>query len=249
MATDLTALPDSFDAGTTVKYTRSHASYPASGGWALALKLSGGAFLSVAGVPSGDAFVITIPATATATVSVADAATTAASKTLAKGAGSFITDGVRAGDLVTGPGIPRGAYVDGNYPIAALSLTLSEASEATGSSLAVNFAFPPGTYVWKEVASKAGEVFVADKGTVNIESEIGGIPEAQRRLALVNDVIDGRITSDAAAYQIGDRAKTFVRIEQWIAYGHELEARIRQQRTPGKLSMARAAFTGAGAEP
>jgi hypothetical protein len=245
----LAALPERFDAGTTVKYATTHADYPSSGGWALTLQASGAGLISVAGIPSGDAFDITIPASTTATVSVADAATTAGSKTLAKAASSFITAGVRAGDLVTGPGIPRGAYVDGNYPIAALSLTMSEAAETTASTLALKFIFPAGTYAWKEIASKAGEVFVADKGTVNIDPEIGGVPKEERWLALVNDVIEGRISSDAAAYQIGDRAKTFVRIEQWIAFARELEAVVRQRRTPGKLSMARVMFTGAGAEP
>jgi hypothetical protein len=63
---DLTALPASFAAGTTVKYTRSHADYPANDGWVLTVVLSGRDRLEVTGTPSGAAFAVTLPATETA---------------------------------------------------------------------------------------------------------------------------------------------------------------------------------------
>jgi hypothetical protein len=254
VATTLTALPDRFNAGTTVKYTRTHGDYPASQGWSLSLYLNGAASLTILGSPNGNAFNVTVPAAQTATVSVADASTTAGSKTLGKGAGSFVTDGVRAGDLVSGPGIPSGAYVDGNFPIGATSLTLSEAATATASGLAVKFRFPDGVYSWEERASKAGEVFVADEGTVNVDPDIAGAPAGafqtweERMLPLVNDIIEGRITSDMESYQIADRAKTAVRMRDWMAFRGFLKAAISGQANPGKLTMVRAAFTGAGAE-
>jgi hypothetical protein len=52
MAT-FTELPDSFAAGTTVKYVRSLSDYPASGGWQLRLTLAGAATLTVTGAASG----------------------------------------------------------------------------------------------------------------------------------------------------------------------------------------------------
>jgi len=61
MAT-LTALPDSFPAGTTVKYTRTVSDYPASGGWTLKLMLAGPATLSVTAAASGADHVVTVTA-------------------------------------------------------------------------------------------------------------------------------------------------------------------------------------------
>jgi hypothetical protein len=62
----LTALPSSFAAGTTVKYTRNLADRPANGGWALELVISGRSRLAVNATPSGADFAITLPATETA---------------------------------------------------------------------------------------------------------------------------------------------------------------------------------------
>lgn len=63
MPNQLTALPESFSAGTTVAYTKSFTDYPASL-WTLTLYIAGvivGAYQAVA---DGNAFVVTIPANA-----------------------------------------------------------------------------------------------------------------------------------------------------------------------------------------
>lgn len=60
----LTALPESFPAGTTVKYTRSLPDYPATDGWQLKLLLAGASLLSVDAEASGADHSITISATA-----------------------------------------------------------------------------------------------------------------------------------------------------------------------------------------
>lgn len=63
-----TALPDSFAAGTTVKYLRSVPDYPASSGWTLRLYLAGAATANIlATAVSGD-FLVTIAAATTATL-------------------------------------------------------------------------------------------------------------------------------------------------------------------------------------
>ena len=64
--TTLTALPESFPAGTTVRLARSYGDFPASAGWALKLYLAGAAVMNAAGVADGDGFVITLTAAATA---------------------------------------------------------------------------------------------------------------------------------------------------------------------------------------
>lgn len=63
---DLTELPESLAAGTTVKYTRSLPDYPASAGWTLTLALAGAGVLSVNAAPSGDNHAMTLTAEQTA---------------------------------------------------------------------------------------------------------------------------------------------------------------------------------------
>jgi len=61
---DLTALPASFAAGTTVSYSKTFADYPASI-WSMTLYLAGKKILEVAAVADGDAFDLTIAASLT----------------------------------------------------------------------------------------------------------------------------------------------------------------------------------------
>jgi len=63
MPNELTALPESFSAGTTVAYTKSFTDYPAST-WTLTLYIAGVIVADFEAVADGDAFVVTIPATA-----------------------------------------------------------------------------------------------------------------------------------------------------------------------------------------
>lgn len=65
MAQGLSALPELFPAGTTVRYRKSLSDYPASAGWTLKLYLAGASTLAKTAVPDGDAFVVTIEATDT----------------------------------------------------------------------------------------------------------------------------------------------------------------------------------------
>lgn len=62
----LTALPARFAAGTTVKYRRSHADFPASAGWSLTLHLVGPAVKQWSAAADGAVFVFTLPAADTA---------------------------------------------------------------------------------------------------------------------------------------------------------------------------------------
>jgi hypothetical protein len=64
----LTAMPDTFAAGTTLKYTRSLQDYPANGGWTLTLALSGAIGLTKDADPSGPDFVITLIPAVSATL-------------------------------------------------------------------------------------------------------------------------------------------------------------------------------------
>jgi len=61
---DLTALPESFSAGTTVTYSKTFADYPASE-WTLTLYLAGAKVLAIEAVADEDTLDVTIPASAT----------------------------------------------------------------------------------------------------------------------------------------------------------------------------------------
>ena len=62
MAQELSALPESFAAGTTVKYRKRFSDYPASAGWTLNLHLAGASVLAKTATADGDDFVVTIAA-------------------------------------------------------------------------------------------------------------------------------------------------------------------------------------------
>lgn len=65
MSTELTALPSSFSAGSTVVYRRSLADYPASDSWVLKLYLAGVSVLTKTAVASGADHVVTLAASDT----------------------------------------------------------------------------------------------------------------------------------------------------------------------------------------
>lgn len=246
----LTVIPDRFSAGTTVSYSRRYSEFPAGQGWALTLYLAGGANLSVAGGASGDAFAVVLAAGKTATVPI-DCDFTAGSRTLTRAAGDFLADGILAGYLVSGLGIPSNAYV---VQVAADQVILNDPTTAAGSGVSIPFRFPPGVYQWVERLANAGVVQVGDQGTVNIDPDPSGAPagalqswEAQM-LPLVEDILAGRVSSDMESYQIADRAKTAVRVRDWMAFRSYLKATIAQQRSPGKLLVGRAVFSGVSAE-
>ena len=69
---ELTALPASFAAGTTVVYRRCSSDYPASDGWTLALHLRGVSALDVTATADGDDYVLTLKASATAALTPGD---------------------------------------------------------------------------------------------------------------------------------------------------------------------------------
>ncbi len=66
MAQELSALPESIAAGTTVKYRKRFSDYPAGAGWTLNLHLAGASVLAKTAVADGDDFVVTLAAEDTA---------------------------------------------------------------------------------------------------------------------------------------------------------------------------------------
>src|SRR5258708_5758468 len=66
-----TAIPDAFEAGTTVRYSRVFTNFPANAGWTLKLFLAGPVALTVSAAASGLGFILTLTAGQTATLTVA----------------------------------------------------------------------------------------------------------------------------------------------------------------------------------
>lgn len=62
----LSALPDFFAAGTTVKYSRSYSDFPANGGWTMKLYLAGAQTTNVSAVANGAGFDLTLTSILTA---------------------------------------------------------------------------------------------------------------------------------------------------------------------------------------
>lgn len=67
MTTELSALPASFPAGTTLVYRKSFSDYPADEGWTFTLLLAGAKALQKAAVADGADFVLTLEASETDT--------------------------------------------------------------------------------------------------------------------------------------------------------------------------------------
>jgi len=66
MSTELTAFPESFPSGTTVKYRKTLSDYPASGGGTLTLHLAGAKNLDATAQADGDDYLVTLTPAATA---------------------------------------------------------------------------------------------------------------------------------------------------------------------------------------
>lgn len=163
----ITSWPTTIASGTTVKVLRSHSDFPAGSGWTLRFWLAGPKVIDegVAGVASGDSFLIT--------------------------------------------------------------LTPDMTKKLTA-----------GTYRWREVATLAGESYVAASGILEVEANIAAAGAGdmltfyERQLVIVEAAIEGRLTDDMESYQIGTRSVSLIPIaELWKIHG-SLEAKIAALRNP-----------------
>lgn len=124
----LTSMPESFAAGTTLKYERTLSDYPASDGWSLKLHLAGKSELTLEASVDGDRFVF----------------------------------------------------------LAAVGQTEN---------------LPHGVYTWVELASKDGETFKVDEGTVTVEPNLALASAGSLQMAVEKelDLIEARIQARLAA--------------------------------------------------
>lgn len=163
----LTSWPKTITAGTTVKVLRRHSDFPAGAGWTLRVWIAGPKVIDdgVAGVASGDSFLIT--------------------------------------------------------------LTPDVTKKLTG-----------GTYRWREIATKAGESYVAASGVLEVEDNIAAAGAGdmlsfyEQQLAVVRAAIAGQLADDMQSYQIGTRTVALLNHKELWALHSSLEAKIAAERNP-----------------
>ena len=109
-----------------------------------------------------------------------------------------------------------------------------------------------GRYSWEARASKAGDVYVASSGTLEVFADIATANAgdfqtyAERALAALRARLLGRVTDDQQRIQIYGRSIDRIPFEQLRAYESDLMARVRGERSGGKLRNVHTRFTPAG---
>lgn len=113
---------------------------------------------------------------------------------------------------------------------------------------------PAGRYRWTAIVTGGGgyngQRFTPESGvlTVTADPSQQGAGDAQtfaeKNLAAVEAVLDGRITADVEAYQIGGRSVTAIPIGQLMALRARLRDEVWRERNPGQpLPGVKVAFT------
>lgn len=114
---------------------------------------------------------------------------------------------------------------------------------------------PAGNYQWRVVVTDGTDKFIADSGVLlvqpNIETATAGSMQSfeERDLAVVEAILNGRMTTGMESYVIGNRQATLIPHKELRAYRAELKRAIYAQRNPGKFGpQVRVAFTGVRSE-
>jgi hypothetical protein len=99
-----------------------------------------------------------------------------------------------------------------------------------------------GTYRWTERVSKAGEVYTAASGTVDVTLDMGaagageGQTHAERTLALIEAAIEGRIPQGMESYTVGGRQVQKIPLVELSKLRGIYAARVWRQKNPGQLT-------------
>ncbi len=155
-------------------------------------------------------------------------------------AGTTVTYSRAGGDYPANQGWSRDLYLAG-ASVLKVAGTASGADFLFTLDAASTAKLKAGTYQWKELATKAGEVRIADSGTVNVLFNIAaaGAGDAQSweeaTLAVVEDVLANRITADTQAYSIAGRAVTKIPVKELLELRVTLKRAVQAQKNPGVL--------------
>lgn len=137
----------------------------------------------------------------------------------------------------------------------------SVAAIANGSRFTVELSrsftasLEPGNYAWRAIVTNGTQDAVAGAGVTrmlaNIAEATAGAMQTfeERMLAVIEAVLEGRITADMESYQIAGRAVTKIPVRELVELREVYRLRVEGQRNPGKMRpQMRVTFTGTGAE-
>lgn len=170
---------------------------------------------------------------------------------------SAITSGTTVRYTATRSDYPANAGWSLKLYLAGLSVTDAIVGVASGASFVFTLTpeitrpLKPGLYQWRELASKAGDVYVAAQGTVQIEPDITAagagdmLSQAQRELQVCELAILGRLTDDLQSFQIAGRMVAKIPITELIKIRDALRDTVRAEKHSGRWGQeVRVQFTG-----
>lgn len=122
----------------------------------------------------------------------------------------------------------------------------------TGSTYAVNIpasatgVLDPGTYQWALLmtgsGTYAGRRDTVDYGRFDVEPNLATIApgsirsHAEKMLAAIESVLEGRVTSDIVSYAIGSRQVVKMRADELAKWRRHYQWEVYRERNPGKMS-------------
>lgn len=121
----------------------------------------------------------------------------------------------------------------------AIDLTAVPDGSAHRFTVAANTtaSWPPGVYWYSLRAQRAGEVVVVDEGQVSIRLDLAqvtgehdGSTHAERVLAKIEAVIEGRATTDVLNYEINGRQLGRAQIEDLLLLRSKYRDEVRRER-------------------
>lgn len=128
----------------------------------------------------------------------------------------------------------------------ASSLDVTATADGTSHAFVITTAqsalLQPGTYSWAVRVSDGGELYTAAEGTLVVEANIAlalagdFVSHAERMLAAIDAVLDGRITADVESYSIGGRAVTKHSLTELKKLRQHFAWRLWMERNPGKFA-------------
>ena len=142
-------------------------------------------------------------------------------------------------------------YVAGRSVIVPVVGVASGADFTFTLSATVTAALLPGAYSWRVLATKSGEVYQADTGTVTVLQDLAQAGEgdaqsfAEKALMLVEARLLGRYLEDMESFQVAGRAVSQIPQKELLAVRDRLAEEIRLAGAGGQfIRDVRVTFSG-----
>lgn len=166
-------------------------------------------------------------------------------------AGTTVKFTLSSGDYPANAGWTAKLYFAGKSVIVPLVGTASGADFAFTMSATVTAALKPGAYQWRVLATKAGEVYTAESGTVDVLQDLSQAGEgdaqtfAEKALALVELRLLGRYVEDMESFAVAGRVVSQIPQSELLAVRDRLREEIRLAGAGGQfIRDVRVTFSG-----